>query len=160
MATTTYHTDVSDAAFAAFLPASLPDVEFASATPGASAPTLGLPANAISSRVAELTAAINAGAAADAARTGSEPREYAAVRVEPGATVFDFERSRALTTAEIWYHRSGAAHGKVVRAQWAVTPEPPFIALLAARVVRRESEDRIVLLSGGTEPLLSGGDAQ
>lgn len=51
-----------------------------------------------------------------------------------------------IVNLELKYHKSGAAYGKVVRAQIRMSREKPFIELFAAKVVGREPEDRLLLL--------------
>lgn len=119
-----------------------------------------MPANAQKYVVRELTSYINQRARQyfSAAEGDRRRQKYVQHRVLHQRTYVSSARSCVVAEAEVWYHRPGCMHGKVVEVQVGLIHEYPYLVLLNSRVLREEPEDAYYLLpySHANSQLLSG----
>jgi hypothetical protein len=130
-----YHVDVDDAAFMTFIPEKIAKGSIIEPL-DSSALDVNLE-NVVISKVQRLTEAINA---------KSDVGQYDMVRSTLTVTFKNpLQSASSVSDVEVWYHRSGCSHGKVLRVQVVTYGQEPFVKLTAARVIRKESEDVMLL---------------
>lgn len=61
----------------------------------------------------------------------------------------------SISECELWYHRSGCSHGKVLLVQIALLARAPFLRMMSAHIQGEEPEDRMLLLHNSGLGLLN-----
>lgn len=150
MSAVPYHVEVDDETFNSFVPIKIRQGVYVD---HGQALSIALPMNALISKVGRLTKAINANA--------NFTSTYTMIRIVPLKTssldnknIALGDNASSITDAEVSYHRSGKAFGKVLLVQITVYDGPPFLRMTYAKVVRDEPEDALILMSHATKSSL------
>lgn len=141
-----YFVDISDAEFMALVPWR---IRSALPIPFTGSEVEPMPYNAVLGKVRLLTSSINSrfnSTSNSRFNSKTQTRDYVMRRLVVVRTFSSPETRGAVADCEVWYHRSGCSHGKVLLVQVLSLQEKPFLRLGAARVIRQETEDRILLL--------------
>lgn len=142
---TRYFQDISNAAFEDLLPPKLRTAPFVA--PGTQL-NMSMPKNAVMIKVTRLTQEINRRLGVTGAPPTAQPTaHYIVRRVIIHQTFASAEVQGSIADCEVWLHRSGRSHGKVINLQVGIFRRAPFLRMLAVRVTGEQPEDSMLLLA-------------